>query len=239
MAPSDIKNVSSVSDEFISFLKEGPVFNISLILDRDRRMHGDERKYHLHRFESMINLFKYWCKSTPEGKDNYKKRISKLKQAKNLVSSPGVNLRLFRDIEMVANLAAYFLTEVSVSANVEIISWLSDRDNMLTFKHKRIGDFMLEQVSTAYHVLCINNGIGPAGKLLLVKPDTMGELLYDSFIRVPDYIAGTLADFDFEKQETTHSKFEKIKNGTFAEECRNISYQLFFHPNVKAHRLTW
>ena len=110
---------------------------------------------------------------------------------------------------------------------------------MLTLKNKVIGNYMLDQVDYLYHTLCSNSGINPSHKLLLFKPEASGKLIYDSFIRVPDYVAGTMADYNFEKQESSHIKFEKIRDGVFAEERRNISYRLFFHPDIKAHRLTW
>jgi len=239
MAPSDLKKVRSVNDTFISFLKEGPVFNITLILDRERRMHSDEKLYHISRIDAMIGMLEYWCTSTPNAEQRYKKTIKELKQLKQLVKSSKLNLRLLRDIEIIASLAAYFLTEVSERANVEIIAWLSDRDSMLTFKHKFIGDYMLEQVSKLYHTLCVNSDVDPKGKLILTKPETVGKLAYDSFVRVPDYIAGTLADFDFDKQKASHPKFDTIRDGVFAAEKRNIFYKVFFHPNFQAHRLMW
>lgn len=238
-APVDIKKAKSVNDEFITFLSDGPVFNISIILDRNRRMHSNEKDYFLHRLDMLINLLHYWSGTTPEQKENYQENISKLEKTKRLIESPGVNLRIFRDIEIIANLAAFILTEASIISDLEIITWISDRDSMLSFKQDSIGDYLLSQVHSIYHILCLNNNYSPDGKLLLVKPDLGWNDLYDSFIRIPDYIAGTLADFDFKTQKNTHGKFEKIKNGTFAAEDRNLIYELFFHPNFKAHRHIW
>lgn len=239
IAPSDLKNVGSVGDSFISFLKEGKAFSITLILDRERRMFSDEKFYHLSRFESQIGMLEYWCKSTPKGKDRYQATIKQLNKVKQLVNSNSLNLRLLRDIEIVGSLAAYLLTEISVKAKPEKIAWLSDRDSMLTFKKKVIGDFMFDQVSYLYHTLCSNSEIDPSNRLVLIKPETSGKLFYDSLIRVPDYMAGTMADYDFEKQISSHAKFDKIRDGVFAVERRNIFYRLFFHPNMRAHRLTW
>lgn len=239
MAPSDLKKLRSVNDTFISFLKEGPVFNITLILDRERRMHSDEKLYHISRIDAMIDMLECWCTSTPNGKEKYKKTIKEVKQLKQLVKSSKLNLPILRDIEIIASLAAYLLTEISERANFEIIAWLSDRDSMLTFKHKFIGDYLLEQVSKLYHIFFVNSNIDSKGKLILTKPEAAGELAYDSFVRVPDYIAGTLADFDFNKQEASHSKFDTIRDGVFTAEKRNIFYKLFFHPNFRAHRLMW
>ena len=239
IAPSDLKNVGSVSDSFITFLKEGKAFSITLILDRKRRMFSDEKFYHLSRIESQIGMLEYWCQSTPKGKDSYQATIKQLNQVKQLVNSKNINLRLFRDIEIIGSLAAYLLTEISIKAKPEKIAWLSDRDSMLTFKNKVIGDYMFDQVSYLYHTLCLNSGINPSNRLLLVKPETNGKLFYDSLIRVPDYMAGTMADYDFEKQVSSHAKFDQIRDGVFAVERRNISYRLFFHPNMHAHRLTW
>lgn len=239
MAPSDIKNVGSVNDSFISFLREGPVFSVTLILDRERRMFSDEKLYHLARIDSQVGMLEHWCQSTPKGKDRYQNTIKQLKKVKELVGSKSLNLRLFRDIEIVGSLAAYLLAEISVKANPEKIAWLSDRDSMLNFKSKVIGDYMFDQVSYLYHTLCSNSEVDPSGRLLFVKPEASGELVYDSFIRVPDYIAGTMADYDFEEKESSHVKFERVRDGVFSEERRNISYRLFFHPDMKAHRLTW
>lgn len=239
IAPSDLKNVGSVSDSFISFLKEGKAFSITLILDRKRRMFTDERFYHLSRIDSQIGMLEYWCQSTPKGKNRYQATIKQLNKVKQLINSNNLNLRLFRDIEIVGSLAAYLLTEISIKAKPEKIAWLSDRDSMLTFKNKVIGDYMFDQVSYLYHTLCSNNGINPSNRLLLVNPEPKGKLFYDSLIRVPDYIAGTMADYDFEKQISSHAKFDQIRDGVFAVERRNISYRLFFHPNMHAHRLTW
>lgn len=239
IAPSDIKNVGSVSDRFISFLKEGKAFSITLILDRERRMFSDEKFYHLSRIDSQIGMLEYWCQSTPKGKENYQATIKQLNEVKRLVNSNSLNLRLFRDIEIVGSLAAYLLTEISIKAKPEKIAWLSDRDSMLTFKNKTIGNYMFDQVSHLYHTLCSNSGIDSSNRLLFGKPETSGKLFYDSLIRVPDYIAGTMADYDFEKQVSSHTKFDQIRDGAFAVERRNISYRLFFHPNMHAHRLTW
>ncbi|HHN4441053.1 hypothetical protein [Klebsiella michiganensis] len=239
MAPTDIKHARTVSDEFISFLKEGPVFNISIILERGRRMYSDEVGYFSYRLESMILYFKNLCELYPENKEYYESRLLKIKQAKNTLNNKSTNLKLFRDIEIVASLAAYILAEVRFTANPEIITWLSDRDSMLTYRNKSIGDFMFECVNDIYNMFCLSNMVEPYGRTAFVKPEVEGELFYDSLVRVPDYIAGALSDFDFETQKTTHAKFEKIRNGTFHEEKRNLSYELFFHPKFEAQRIKW
>lgn len=239
MAPADIKKSKSVSKEFITFLSSGNVFNISFVIDRDRRMHSNETDYHLYRFDGLINLLKYWCESTPEGKIAYQKSIKKLEQAKKLITSPGVNLKIFRDIDIIASLAAFLLAEVSKTADLENILWLSDRDSMLFFKKKLIGEFLLIQVGYLYHILCSNNNVESKNKLILISSESKWLKIYDSFVRVPDYIAGALADFDFDKNKTSHEKFEIIKNGTFGADSRNISYKLSFKPNIRAGRMVW
>jgi len=98
---------------------------------------------------------------------------------------------------------------------------------------------MFECVNDIYNMFCLSNMVEPYGRTAFVKPEVEGELFYDSLVRVPDYIAGALSDFDFETQKTTHAKFEKIRNGTFHEEKRNLSYELFFHPKFEAQRIKW
>ena len=46
-------------------------------------------------------------------------------------------------------------------------------------------------------------------------------VLYEELVRIPDYVAGTLADYNFEENEISKSKFEKILQNFMAENDKN------------------
>lgn len=93
LAPNDLKSVRKVNSEFIDFLEEAPIFTISVVLDRKRKLHIDEVGYHSKRFEMMIAQLKQWCKTTPEAKEDYIALIKKISVLLDEVRKKGANLR--------------------------------------------------------------------------------------------------------------------------------------------------
>lgn len=47
-------------------------------------------------------------------------------------------------------------------------------------------------------------------KFTFVEPEKSAVNTYDELIRIPDYLAGTLADFDIEKREFSKDKYYQM-----------------------------
>jgi hypothetical protein len=239
MAPTDIKKTKRVTDEFLKFLSDGPVFNICIQLDRQRKLYADEREYHQSKIESIISQLEYWCESTPEGRSGYLQSIKKFRNAGKLMQSPGINLKTFRDIEVVSTLAAYLMAKTASTIDIEFISWLSDRDAMLDFKTDKLGHYMLDCTRYLYHSLCVNCGVNNHGKALFGLPEREGKMWYDSINRIPDLLAGTFADYEYELNKLSHKKYVPIVEKLFSAEKRNLFFRIDFNPKLKSSRLTW
>ncbi|MFA0095647.1 hypothetical protein AB4406_11095 [Vibrio splendidus] len=231
LAPKDLKSSRNVKDRFIEFLKDGPVFNISIALDRKRRLHSDEKYYHQTKIEMMIKQLQKWCITTPEAKDHYIEFIDKLNVLKSEVISPGANLKVIRDIEILSSLAAYLMFEISKLIDVERIGWFSDRDRMLDYKAAKFeSPFIFDVVHHLYYLFCNSADIPSKGKLVLGVPESgsNGKVWYDAFNRIPDLIAGTFADYDYKKNKCSHDKFIAVIENLFTSNQNNLFFTTKF-----------
>lgn len=239
MAPADLKKIRSVKAEFLDLLASGPIFNISIKLDRERKLHSNERVYHKKKIEMFIGQLEYWIQSTPAGKNKYQELVKVLRNLDHIVSGSGANLKAIRDIEIVSTLTAYLMCEVTRLTNVERIGWFSDRDALLNFKAAKLGHFMFELVDLYYYVFCSSEQIDSAGKLVIGMPETANKVWYDTLIRIPDLLAGTFADYDYENNISTHDKFIPVIEKLFVSEARNLFFKINFNGGLQAGRLTW
>lgn len=239
LAPADIKKTRRVNPEFLKLLANGPIFSISIKLDRERKLYSDERVYHKKKNEMLIGQLRYWTNSTPAGKNKYRKMIKVLQNLDHIISGAGANLKAVRDIEIVSTLAAYLMCEVTRLTNVELIGWFSDRDALLNFKATKLGHFIFELVDLYYYVFCATEQIESKGKLVIGMPETTNKVWYDSLIRIPDLLAGTFADYDYEKNISTHDKFIPVIEQLFVAETRNLFFKINFDGGLRAGRLTW
>lgn len=239
MAPADIKKTREVGGRFLDFLCNGPIFNICIKLDKNRKLHHDERAYHDAKIKATIAQIELWCTNTPEEKSTYVKSIKQFKAAQKLINSAGVNFKMFRDIEVISTLAAYIMAKITSLHTTEVIGWFSDRDAMLNFKSDKIGNYLFTCTEHLHQTLTLNTGNEYHGKLIFGVPEKEGAMWYDSLIRIPDLLAGTLADYDYKENKLTHEKYIPIVEQLFTAEKRNIFFRVDFTPSPESARLTW
>lgn len=239
MAPSDLKKTKEVDLRFLNFLSQGPVFNICIELDKNRRLHTNEREYHLEKLNSSILQLEKWCISTPSGRDRFLRDIKKFKNAELLVKSPGANLKAFRDIELVSTLAAYLMAKISTAIDIDVVAWLSDRDAMFNFKSAKLGHYMLDCTKYLYHVLATNSGARSQAQLCFGIPEVEGRMWYDTINRIPDLLAGAFADYNYKENKLSHDKYVSIIERLFVAEKRNLFFRIALTPEIQASRLTW
>ncbi|MDH4552735.1 hypothetical protein [Pseudomonas sp. BN607] len=239
MAPVDIKKTREVSGEFLEFLSNGPVFNICIKLNKNRKLHSDERSYHNAKINSIIAQLEIWCRTTPERQSDYIQSIKKLKAVQKIINSPAPNYKQFRDIEVVSTLAAYFMAKITSRINTKLIGWFSDRDAMLSFKHDKIGNYLFTCTEYLHYTITLNSQNEYHGEITFGVPEAEGKMWYDSLIRIPDLLAGTFADYDYKDNKLTHDKYVPVVENLFTAEKRNIFFRLDFIPKPESARLTW
>lgn len=208
----DIKHLRKVNPKFIEYLRHAPIFNIAVLMQKDRRLvQVDEKGELLDFFSKMAALFEMWRESTPEGAPYYSLCLKDLKHLREQVHLGRASLRLVRDSILVASITGYVLFRIAQLTQAETIGWFSDRDSLLSYGSGKLHQPLIFQLlSTYYHLLCEKAGVPPGDNPVLGNPENVGPVFYDSFLRVPDLIAATMADLSFPDLSFSHAKFDPV-----------------------------
>lgn len=216
LARRDIKHTKIVDDKFIDFLRYEDLFNISVIVKQfDLFKNREEIKNFLVGFEhALINV--------KDCNDYIQSLIKKVLLLKNETSQQNFNVKLMRRILLTSILTSYFIVKIIDQCNADLIAWFSDRDSMTTSNKKFIYDLLWAMTKTLCH-LCGEKNKPLGNNLKLCHAEQTNENLWmDEIIRIPDYIAGTFADYDY-MNNTCGDKFvsmiEKFAAGNSYFHC--------------------
>lgn len=214
---NDIKSLKYVNPRFIKYLRQAPIFNIAVMMPKDRELaHLVERETIMKFFSGLCGMLEDWRVSTPENKALYERSLKDLKHIMRRIRAGRANMSLIRDSILVASMAGYFMSRVAAMIQTDRLGWFSDRDAMLDYQASELHlPLILQLVHSYHHVLCERTGVPSNGGLILGKPEVPkgGRVFYDSFLRIPDLIAGTLADINLEDHSFTHPKFVPVLDG--------------------------
>ena len=121
-----------------------------------------------------------------------------MKKLRQSAEAKSFKARLYGDIFLVANVVtviAYLLTKWT---SPRIVAWFSDRDNMIAAYDKIAKDLF----AINHSAICQQRGVEFRGVQLRFgdpRPDPRSpkQSWYDALVRIPDYLAGTLATFNY------------------------------------------
>ncbi|SHL31286.1 hypothetical protein [Flavobacterium saccharophilum] len=206
IAKTDIKNTKSIQDKFITFLKEYPLINFSFILNDRKEIFGhthDIRKENvLQQLNLTKDLYSNWIKNQPEKELYYRKIIKTIDSCISEVKR-GKKINIYIDVFLVAFLGAYvsyiILNELK---NIEIFGWFSDRDKIFDVQN----GFIVNIFNNNLHCLLYDKQI--PYQFVSSLSNSNFDVFYDQFIKIPDYIAGTLADYNMIDNLVSKDKFD-------------------------------
>lgn len=218
LSPKDVKNTRSINAEFLELIKKLPMFHISIIFNKSRKLDfDDEQKFFAEKTDSAIGMLKHWIKTTPANKKRYQDEIKSLNVLKNEITRKNPNLKLIRDIDILACLIAYIKLEMVKLTPIDTIGWFSDRDKMLDFNSGKIKTPLIHDLIDSYFYLFRQSeNIQHRIEVCFGRPEESGKMWYDDLNRFPDYISGTIADMNFEDGKVTNGKFTAIIEGLIA-----------------------
>ncbi len=223
----DIKNLKKVNPKFLNFINESEIMNISIIMDKNMKLDPfNEREALKTCYKTAINQVSYWIKNEGE-KENY----MRIQKAYNIlldeVTKPGVNLKNIRNIEIVSNLIAYITFQVCKSTDIETIGWFSDRDSMLNHKIAKFSmPVIFDLAHNLFHNLMSSEGSDYTENFVFGLPEKTGSVWYDSFNRIPDLIAATLADYDYKNNLSSHDKFIPVIENILTNRNKCLIYKI-------------
>ena len=227
-APTDLKHARRVNGKFLGFLRNMPIMHISIVLSKKRKLDfSNEKKFLLHKTKAMIAQLIHWCETTPEAKDTYVKQIKNFQSLEVELNKNSPNLSVIRDIEIIATLVSYLICEMSMVKELEIVGWFSDRDTILSYMKGRIENpIVFDLISIYTFGLSEKQGIAKRPSLAFGIPEESGVMWYDELNRLPDYIAGAIADYNIENNTVSKQKIQDIIEGAIATNANILCYKL-------------
>lgn len=233
IAPNDIKNTKNVHSEFLKLLKNDQIIHISIVLDKEMRIcPNDEKQFLLNKTKLLIKYL-YQCQTNSESKESCNQQIRHLKVLQKELTKKSPNLKIIRNIEIIALLVSYIIHSMSEIVKIETIGWFSDRDSILSYRQKDVQHPIIFDLISNY-VLALSevNDATCIPPLVFGVPESTGTMWYDEFNRIPDYISATIADYDIQKNEVSNTKFLHMIEKVMASNENIKIYNLKSFKNV-------
>lgn len=204
--------------------------SFNFILDKNRFKTNpilEDKKFFIEISDFYINYQIYLTIVDFQKYEHFNEQIKKYVNFKILVNANNTNRKMLHDLFLIGQLAGYLSATISrVHGNIDLIGWFSDVDsffkiNSSNLKNKKpyIIDFYSEtchQIKEKYNSNEFELAYGTS--------DDVGFL--DDILRLPDLLAGTMADWDMEKNTLTHDKFLGIIENIFTNNMQHFFINL-------------
>jgi hypothetical protein len=213
LVPKDFKKTKSIGLEFEKFLHSGETFTVCLLTPKKFRAAGD-----LHTVRASLDLTLTMMRNWHDA-DSQKKVISAFERLKERTKANNFNAQLMSTIMISTVLAAFCAIILAVERKIETVGWFPDRDNITT-AYDRIADYMFSVNLSAF---CQRHGIDARQIMTVIgtpdlKQGNSDQMWFNELIRIPDFLAGPLAGWDYRKNLVTgRQKYIEILQGVVAD----------------------
>lgn len=239
VAPRDLKKVRQVPPRLMQYLTSPhPItFSVSFVIDQESALLRDYL-----RVEHMASFIPDACELMEMLRDNspasdsldpkyFDEALKRLRIFEKDLARKQLNAKLARQIHLASGFAAAMFYLVTQSTQAAYLRWISDRDKLIDHN-----DTVVYDLAYLYFVLMSSSQQGSEpdaqGKLVLNVPNVLFELpektgqhRFDALIRLPDYLAGTLADIGPD-MSFSKDKFGEMLHGVLVGSLTNCVVQL-------------
>jgi len=209
VAPRDIKHTREISDEFLKVLKWPGYLHISFIVPNSKfvvfRDQEEARTSIVSGIDTLLTHIPSWILNNPAMTGEYRRIERRLKHAREELER-NKKVQIYSQMFFCTLFLAYIAARLG--DDNEIIGWLSDRDKI----NEAVPGLSADLFSTHYTAFNYCET-----KLAYTQADSTTDNWYDEIVRLPDFITGTLADYNMERDETSIEKFVKMLREYFAE----------------------
>lgn len=237
-APKDLKNTKDIPLGLVQYLTcEVPVtFSISFVLKREEallRAHLDVENM-LEFVPAAIAYLERRMERFPAERtvEVHEETVKRFKAFGRELASKNLNAKLTRQMHLAAAASATVFNTLNFARQPKAIRWISDRDALIA-RH----DAVVYDLTYVYYMLQAEMyamGEREAGRpvpttladLRFEIPEQTGKNRYDEIVRLPDYLAGTLADLNSETMAMSRDKFDVVLNNVFVNSKTNWVVQL-------------
>lgn len=218
IAPTDLKKTQSIDERFTIFLKSGLTFSFSFRFQKGKKnffLKADMPQY-IEDMGLLKDQYQKWIITTPQNKIYYETVIKKINKLKQEMKRPNFNKKLFQNIIIVQMLVAYIMVTLKkeTDCNIEIISWLSDRDKIVD----SYDSIAYDMAYSSFHELCTRMDLNTqtiTERFLISSTDgSSNRLWFDEMLRIPDLITGATAGRNYSPENK--DKYDIIFEEVFA-----------------------
>lgn len=216
VAPSDIKGSRSSSEGLIQYLACPVVFSVSYLVQRKSKLLRDYMTDDNIRgaLADMRHVVAQMAEMLPEQAAYYRAVDKRLKGFEKEMKMRARNSNLARQILLCAAFASIVCRQLSEKKKPQMVRWISDRDAIFDRHDKVVFDLVFLYFHL-HRMMKDQDALEPS--FLFGLPGWDGINQYAEFIRLPDYLAGTLADLKLPELKFTHDKFEPVFNRLFVD----------------------
>ncbi|EYC52733.1 hypothetical protein AZ34_00375 [Hylemonella gracilis str. Niagara R] len=166
-------------------------------------------------------------------------QLKRLKRLKQQSLAKGFNVNLLSDLTLLGLLFSFVTLVLQRERENELIGWFPDRDNMTTWEDGVVWDIALESLAG----LGEKFSIAMPSRPICVGAPPEGDveaLWFDDLVRLPDYIAGLFASWNFEKNLIdVKPKYKQLATGVAAVATNLAVFKLRYDAAFQASRLVF
>ncbi len=220
-APKDIKSTRSVSPAFLQYINSPVIFNFTFVLDRSSKLLRDYAgKDNMQSFLPHFHDFVRLIESSSSFESGFVESVlNRATQFHESFKVKSFNARLSRQIYLVATFASLIFHYLNKVKKPSHIAWVSDRDALVD----KYDGFVYDLAYFLFLAECSQDASVKENaekvsidkpKFIFALPAKSGANEYDELIRIPDYLAGTLADLDLDANKFSKEKYYTVLNSS-------------------------
>ncbi|ANI80415.1 hypothetical protein [Sphingobium sp. EP60837] len=226
-SPSDLKASRTPPRGLLDYLCCPVTFSLSFVVSREsaslRAAITQEAMSSI--VASLREIVAEWTAAEPPNAEYYGQLDRRLRLLESELARKQPSLNLLRRIFLVASFAAVVLGMLNDAKSPINIRWISDRDAMFD-RHEGVAfdlAWLLFQFMRRRRGGVIDLR---RPQITFATPGMDGKTEYAEFVRMPDFLAGTLADIKLPQLMFTHRKFPTIFNRVLVNSPNNAVVEL-------------
>jgi len=221
--PRDLKKTRKANRSIISYLNLPIIFHFSLVISTKQKLlskalnlsvltsYFKDLKSIVDR-SSKLNNFEYFTDVS-----------NRIEIVLKELTKKGCNFKLIRNITIVSAFAGSIIDLMQRNGSPSHVAWVPDRDPILD----KFETVVFDLINYATKSIFLKaNILKNDPQLIYSEPDKIGVNFYDELVRLPDYITGTLATFNFEGESDLKLKHQQVLHDSIIASKNHLVMQL-------------
>ena len=192
--PKDIKDFTNISEKAIKYIKKSPYsFSVAFVIEDKNNIFNLEQNKQL--IDKIIKNMENWPQKKKE------EFIHKIKKFREYLNRKKIASKTLSNIAVTVHIMSTIIEFLLIKANAKHIYWISDRDEIINFQDGIVHEF----IRLGYANL-LNRRVPDDKVYGFLEAEDYDQKIFDEFVRIPDYISGTIASMDFENVDSIPEK---------------------------------